>query len=49
MFYGHILNMSTEEILGTRVAQMIDLINCLSVYNGQAELKKTKTISIDDI
>lgn len=41
--------MTTDEILGTKVVQMIDLINCLSVYNGQAELKKTHTISIDDI
>lgn len=36
------MGMSREEVNNTRYGEMIDLINCLSVYNGGAEVKKTK-------
>lgn len=48
IFYGHMLNMTKSETDNTDVAEMVDLINCLSVYNGQAEIKKRK-LTIDDL
>lgn len=41
--------MQRQEILTTRYGEMLDLISCLSVYNGQAEEKIKVKLGIDDI
>ena len=42
LFYGRRCGMSTQEIMNTRLGEMTDMISCLSVYEGGAELKKPK-------
>lgn len=42
IFYGHMLGMSRRETLATRYGELVDLIACLSVYNGTAKLKKER-------
>lgn len=34
LFYGRQLNMNEQEIMNTTFGEMIDLISCLSIYNG---------------
>lgn len=34
--------MSREETLATRYGEMLDLIACMSIYNGRATQKKKK-------
>lgn len=34
--------MSKQEIVSTRYGEMMDMISCLSVYEGSAKLKKKK-------
>ena len=42
MFYAmHEFHMSREDALATKTGEMVDLINCLSVFNGAAK-EKTK-------
>lgn len=36
------LNMSRQEVMSTRYGEMLDLISCLSIYNGGAEYKAPK-------
>lgn len=36
------LHMSRQEILCTRTGEMLDMINCMAIYNGQAKPKKQK-------
>ena len=36
IFYGHMLGMTKKETLCTRHGEMLDLISCLSIYNGSA-------------
>ena len=39
LFYGrHEFHMTRQEIMMTRYGEMLDLISCLSVYNGSARL-----------
>ena len=41
--------MSRQEIMNTRFGEMQDLISCLSVYRGVADLKAKKTgMSVED-
>lgn len=37
LFYGRILNMPRQEIIATRFSEMLDMITCLSIYNGNVE------------
>lgn len=41
--------MTRQEIINTRYGEMVDLITCLSIYNGNAEEKIKAKYSIDDI
>lgn len=36
------MNMSRTEVLLTKVGEMMDMIACLSIYNGAAEPKERK-------
>ena len=44
LFYGRVLNMSRQEILITPYSEMIDMITCLSIYNGTMSPDTTKTV-----
>lgn len=42
--------MDRQEIINTRYGEMLDMIACLSIYNGGAQPKKKKKImSYDDV
>lgn len=45
LFYGHLLGMGRAEIMATRYGEMLDLVACLAIYNGQAKNKKTRVVS----
>lgn len=50
MFYGRQLNMARQEILVTRVGEMLDMISCLAIYNGTARPKrKRRKLSYQEI
>ena len=36
------MNIPREEVLVTRYGEMLDMINCYSIYNGNAKTKKSK-------
>lgn len=36
------MNMTEQEVLNTRYGQMLDMINCFSIYKGTAYYKKKK-------
>lgn len=36
------MNMSREETMLTRYGEMLDLMNCMAIYNGGAEQKAKK-------
>ena len=41
--------MSRQEIMNTRYGEMLDMIACLSIYNGGAEPKlKSRVMNYDD-
>ena len=43
------MNMSRHDVLLTRYGEMLDMIDCLSIYNGEAELKrKAVVLSYDE-
>ena len=43
------MNMSRIEVLTTRYGEMLDMIDCLSIYNGAAEPKrKQAALSYDE-
>lgn len=42
LFYGRMLGMERTEILITRYGEMLDMINCFAIYNGNATAKKRK-------
>lgn len=42
IFYGLQIGLSRQEIMTTRVGEMLDLISCLSIYNGGSKLKKER-------
>ena len=48
VFYGHQLNMTRQETMLTAVGEMIDMINCLAIYNGGAK-EKDRKLSCDEI
>ena len=50
IFFGTQLNMNRQEVINARFGEMQDLISCLSVYNGTAEIaEKKKTMTFDEI
>lgn len=52
MFYGAQIGLSRQEVLNSPYGEMMDLISCLSVYNGNAEVvegKKKKPKTFDDV
>ena len=49
IFYGHMLHMSRQETMLTRYGELIDMISCLAVYNGGAEVDDKKNMTLDDI
>lgn len=49
LFYGRQMNMKRQEIIATRYGEMLDMISCLSIYNGGAEQKiKKRKLSFDE-
>lgn len=42
LFYGRQMNMDRQETMNTRYGEMMDMIACLSIYNGGAEQKMPK-------
>ena len=42
LFYGRKLGMSAQEVMDTTYGEMLDMISCLSIYNGGAEEKPPK-------
>ena len=49
VFYGHMMHMTRDEVLCTRYGEMLDMIDCLSIYNGGAEPKrKAKVYTYDE-
>ena len=42
MFYGRKLGMSKQEIYVTPIGEMLDMLACLSIYEGSAKPKKPK-------
>lgn len=49
VFYGHMLHMSRQETMLTRYGEMLDMISCLSVYNGGAVMDEAKNMTFDEI
>lgn len=49
VFYGHMLNMSRQETMLTRYGEFIDMISCLAVYNGGAEVDEAKNMTFDEV
>lgn len=41
--------MTKEEVFHTRYGEMIDLLNCLSIYNGSAEPKTKRQMDYDEV
>lgn len=39
LFYGRRCGMSKQEIMNTTYGEMVDMISCLSIYEGGAEQK----------
>lgn len=48
MFYGYQIGMTRQEVMDTRYGEMLDMISCLSVYNGAAKVKNKRVLSYDD-
>lgn len=49
LFYGRMLHMSRQEIITTDYSEMVDMVTCLSIYNGVLEPSTTRTIyNFDD-
>ncbi len=42
------LNMGRQEILATRYGEMLDLIACLSIYNGAEPGETRRKLSFDE-
>ena len=42
LFYGRMLGMAKQEILLTRYGEMLDMISCYAIYNGNAKEKHAK-------
>lgn len=40
LFYGHQIGMSRQEIMTTRIGEMLDFISCLAIYHGAKEAEK---------
>lgn len=49
MFYGTQLHMDRQEVMNCRFGEMQDLISCLSIYNGKAEIADKKKQTFDEI
>lgn len=44
------MGMNRQEIMATRFGEMIDMMNCLAIYNGQAKEKKDNRLHrFDDV
>lgn len=48
IFYGHQINMTSEETLNTRWGLFMDLMSCAAIDSGGADEKKKK-LSQEDI
>lgn len=48
VFYGHMLNMTENEVRHTPYGMMLDLIDCLAIYKGAAH-QKEKKLTYDEI
>ena len=44
LFYGHMMNMTRQEIMITRYGEFRDLISCFAVHEGSARLVEKKKI-----
>lgn len=42
------MNMNRQEVMLTKVGEMLDMISCLSVYNGSAEIKENNKLTYDE-
>ena len=40
LFYGRRCGMSTQEIMITTYGEMVDMISCISIYEGGAKPKR---------
>lgn len=49
MFYGRKLGMTKHEVMVTPMGEMLDMINCLSIYEGGARQKNRKKWSYDQV
>lgn len=49
IFYGHMLNMPRQETMLTRYGEMIDMISCLAVYHGGAEIDDSRSMTFDEV
>ena len=48
LFYGRKLGMGKQEIMVTRYGEMLDMIACLSIYNGAKPKRKAKHWTFDE-
>lgn len=48
LFYGRKIGMSKREILVTEFGEMMDMIACLSIFDGNAVPKRSRTITSFD-
>lgn len=49
LFYGHLMNMTRQEILVTRYGEFRDLISCYAVHEGNARIVAKKTWTFDEV
>lgn len=48
LFYGRKLNMTKQEILVTPYGEMMDMISCLAIYEGNANQKIKRSWTYED-
>ena len=48
LFYGRKMNMTKQEILVTPYGEMMDMISCLSIYEGNATQKIKRSWKYED-
>ena len=49
MFYGHMMNMTRQEIMVTKYGEFRDLISCFAVHEGSAKIVQKKKWTFDEI
>lgn len=45
IFYGRKMNMGRQEVMCTPFGEMLDMIACLSIYNGAKPKRRKKRIT----